>query len=50
MGSLRAYVLSATLAYYRAMLDPNKGDPRLNELRVRMQRPNPGAHAGAVRQ
>lgn len=32
-------VLSATLAYYRAMLDPNKGDPRLNELRARMQRP-----------
>lgn len=32
-------VLSATLAYYRAMLDPDKGDPRLAELRQRMQRP-----------
>lgn len=32
-------VLSATLAYYRAMIDPQKGDPRLTELRQRMQRP-----------
>jgi pimeloyl-ACP methyl ester carboxylesterase len=32
-------VLSATLAYYRAMLDPEKGDPQLAELRQRMQQP-----------
>lgn len=32
-------VLSATLAYYRAMLDPAKGDPRLTELRRRMEQP-----------
>lgn len=32
-------VLSATLAYYRAMLDPEKGDPRLAELRERMRQP-----------
>ena len=29
-------VLAATLGYYRAMLDPAKGDPRLNDLRQRM--------------
>lgn len=32
-------VLTATLAYYRAMLDPQKGDPRLAAVRERMQRP-----------
>ena len=32
-------VLTATLAYYRAMLDPDQGDPRLAELRQRMNRP-----------
>lgn len=32
-------VLSATLGYYRAMLDPRKGDPRLDKLRTAMQRP-----------
>jgi pimeloyl-ACP methyl ester carboxylesterase len=32
-------VLSATLAYYRAMLDPSKGDPQLAELRHLMQQP-----------
>ena len=32
-------VLPATLGYYRAMLDPAKGDPRLEELRVAMTRP-----------
>ena len=32
-------VLCATLAYYRAMLDPEKGDPQLTELRQRMERP-----------
>ena len=31
-------VLAATLGYYRAMLDPGKGDPRLNMLRSAMQR------------
>lgn len=35
----RPGVLSATLAYYRAMLDPAKGDPRLDALRQRMSRP-----------
>ena len=32
-------VLPATLAYYRAMLDPAKGDPRLKEVRSRMAAP-----------
>ena len=32
-------VLGATLAYYRAMLDPAKGDPALAELRQRVNRP-----------
>lgn len=32
-------VLSATLGYYRAMLDPLKGDPRLEALRATMNRP-----------
>ena len=32
-------VLSATLGYYRAMLDPAKGDPRLDALRAAMGRP-----------
>jgi len=32
-------VLTATLAYYRAMLDPAKADPRLGELRQRMNGP-----------
>lgn len=32
-------VLSATLAYYRAMLDPAKGDPGLAQLRRRMDQP-----------
>ena len=32
-------VLTATLAYYRAMFDDAKGDPALAELRVRMARP-----------
>lgn len=32
-------VLAATLAYYRAMLDPAKGDPRLGALRSRMAAP-----------
>ena len=32
-------VLSATLGYYRAMLDPLKGDPRLEALRATMDRP-----------
>ena len=32
-------VLSATLGYYRAMLDPSKGDPALADLRLRMERP-----------
>ena len=32
-------VLSATLGYYRAMLDPLKGDPRLEALRRAMDRP-----------
>ena len=31
-------VLSATLGYYRAMLDPLKGDPRLEALRATMNR------------
>jgi pimeloyl-ACP methyl ester carboxylesterase len=31
-------VLTATLAYYRAMIDPAKGDPALAELRQRMAR------------
>jgi pimeloyl-ACP methyl ester carboxylesterase len=34
-------VLAATLAYYRAMLDPAKGDPRLDAMRPRMQRSIP---------
>ncbi|GAC1603977.1 MAG: alpha/beta hydrolase [Ramlibacter sp.] len=32
-------VLSATLGYYRAMLDPRQGDPRLGELRGAIGRP-----------
>ncbi len=32
-------VLGATLGYYRAMLDPRKGDPRLDALRPAMDRP-----------
>jgi pimeloyl-ACP methyl ester carboxylesterase len=32
-------VLAATLAYYRAMLDPSKGDPRLQHTRELMARP-----------
>jgi pimeloyl-ACP methyl ester carboxylesterase len=32
-------VLGATLGYYRAMLDPGKGDPRLDAMRVAMSRP-----------
>lgn len=32
-------VLAATLGYYRAMLDPRKGDPRLEQLRPAMDRP-----------
>ena len=32
-------VLAATLGYYRAMLDPLKGDPRLEALRADMARP-----------
>ena len=32
-------VLSATLGYYRAMLDPLNGDPRLEALRATMNRP-----------
>ena len=32
-------VLAATLGYYRAMLDPAKGDPRLDALRADMNRP-----------
>jgi pimeloyl-ACP methyl ester carboxylesterase len=32
-------VLTATLGYYRAMLDPAKGDPALGELRLLMDRP-----------
>ena len=32
-------VLAATLGYYRAMLDPGKGDPRLHALRQAMDRP-----------
>jgi pimeloyl-ACP methyl ester carboxylesterase len=32
-------VLAATLGYYRAMLDPAKADPRLNDLRQRMGNP-----------
>jgi len=31
-------VLTATLAYYRAMIDPARGDPALGELRERMSR------------
>ena len=34
-------VLAATLAYYRAMLDPAKGDPRLQPTRLLMDRPIP---------
>ena len=34
-------VLAATLGYYRAMLDPAKGDPRLEPLRALMERPIP---------
>ena len=34
-------VLAATLAYYRAMLDPAKGDPRLDAMRPTMDRPIP---------
>lgn len=32
-------VLAATLGYYRAMLDPAKGDPRLQATRQAMERP-----------
>ena len=32
-------VLAATLGYYRAMLDPGKGDPRLEKMRPSMDRP-----------
>ena len=32
-------VLAATLGYYRALFDPAKGDPRLEELRRTMERP-----------
>jgi pimeloyl-ACP methyl ester carboxylesterase len=32
-------VLAATLGYYRAMLDPRKGDPRLEKMRPAMDRP-----------
>ena len=32
-------VLTATLAYYRAMFDESKGDPALAELRTRMASP-----------
>ena len=32
-------VLAATLGYYRAMLDPHKGDPRLEKMRPSMDRP-----------
>lgn len=32
-------VLAATLGYYRAMLDPGKGDPLLKDLRERFERP-----------
>ena len=32
-------VLAATLGYYRAMLDPGKGDPRLQQTRLLMDRP-----------
>jgi pimeloyl-ACP methyl ester carboxylesterase len=32
-------VLSATLAYYRSMLDPQKGDPKLEGLRGLLDRP-----------
>lgn len=32
-------VLAATLGYYRAMLDPHKGDPLLADLRRRMEGP-----------
>ena len=32
-------VLAATLGYYRAMLDPRKGDPRLDKMRPIMDRP-----------
>lgn len=32
-------VLAATLGYYRAMLDPHKGDPRLDKMRPSMDRP-----------
>lgn len=32
-------VLNAALGYYRAMLNPDKGDPLLSELRQRMERP-----------
>jgi pimeloyl-ACP methyl ester carboxylesterase len=32
-------VLAATLGYYRAMLDPRKGDPRLEKMRATSDRP-----------
>ena len=32
-------VLRAILGYYRAMLDPSKGDPRLDAVRTRLSRP-----------
>lgn len=35
----RPGVLGATLGYYRAMLDVSQGDPGLDALRSRMQRP-----------
>jgi pimeloyl-ACP methyl ester carboxylesterase len=37
----RPGVLAATLAYYRAMLDPSKGDPALQTTRALMNRPIP---------
>lgn len=35
----RPGVLTATLGYYRAMLDPARGDPALADVRARMERP-----------
>ena len=34
-------VLAATLGYYRAMLDPGKGNPKLHQTRLLMDRPIP---------
>ena len=31
-------VLAATFGYYRVMLDPLKGDPRLEKMRLNMDR------------